>query len=107
MSVKRREGADALFKVIFKGTGLAAIALLGAIFFMLVYNSVAFFLKINPIDFFTGSQWNPGNANGTYSIFTLPVRAWLLLAPCSLLCRWEYLRRLIFLNLPHRNYKRF
>jgi phosphate transport system permease protein len=71
MSVKRREGTDALLKVIFKGTGLATIALLGAIFFMLVYNSIAFFLKINPIDFFTGSQWNPGNANGTYSIFPL------------------------------------
>lgn len=35
---------------------------------MLCYNSIAFFRDIKPIDFFTGSQWNPGDA---YSIIPL------------------------------------
>jgi len=71
MSVKKRERTDQVLKVVFKVTGLATLGLLGAIFFMLIYNSIAFFIHTNPIDFFTGSQWNPGSANGTYSIFPL------------------------------------
>ncbi|WP_159466778.1 phosphate ABC transporter permease subunit PstC [Dyadobacter sp. 3J3] len=71
MSVRRRERTDRILKIIFKATGLATIALLGAIFFMLFYNSIAFFTHISPIDFFTGSQWNPESVNGTYSIFPL------------------------------------
>jgi phosphate transport system permease protein len=71
MSTKRRERTDQVFKVIFKSAGLTTIALLGAIFAMLVYNSVAFFAHISPIDFFTGSQWNPASVHGSYSIFPL------------------------------------
>lgn len=71
MNAKKREYTDGLFKLIFKATGLITIALLGGIFAMLVYNSVAFFIKVSPIDFFTGSQWNPGSVGGNYSIIPL------------------------------------
>lgn len=59
MKVNRRETIDTVFKYIFKGAGIIAIALLGGIFLMLVYNSFSFFAHINPVDFFTGSQWDP------------------------------------------------
>lgn len=71
MSIKKREYTDRLFKVVFKATGLITIGLLGGIFIMLFYNSVAFFTDIDPIDFFTGSQWDPGNGEGKYSIIPL------------------------------------
>jgi phosphate transport system permease protein len=71
MSIKRRENTDWILKQVFKGTGLVTIALLGGIFIMLFYNSIAFFTNINPIDFFTGSQWNPESVNGKYSIIPL------------------------------------
>jgi phosphate transport system permease protein len=55
------------------------IALLGGIFFMLVYNSVSFFLHIKPLDFFTGFQWNPGNTpKGNYGILPLIVSTMLV-----------------------------
>jgi phosphate transport system permease protein len=59
MRTKRREQLDYLFRIIFKSTGLITIALLAGIFFMLFSNSILFFIKISPIDFFTGSQWDP------------------------------------------------
>ncbi len=71
MSIKSRERTDRLFKKIFKATGLAAIGLLAGIFLMLFYNSIAFFIHENPIDFFTGSQWNPESIKGGYSIAPL------------------------------------
>jgi phosphate transport system permease protein len=70
MKTQQRESVDKLFKLIFKGTGLITIALLGGIFFMLFYNSISFFLKISPLDFFTGSQWDPETK---YSIIPLLV----------------------------------
>ncbi len=70
MKTQQRERVDKLFKLIFKGTGLITIALLGGIFFMLFYNSVSFFLQISPLDFFTGSQWAPETK---YSIIPLLV----------------------------------
>lgn len=70
MNTKRREQIDSLFKLIFKGTGLLTIALLGGIFFMLFFNSILFFLKVSPLDFFTGSQWDPETK---YSIIPLLV----------------------------------
>ncbi|MCF8321905.1 MAG: phosphate ABC transporter permease subunit PstC [Flavobacterium sp.] len=70
MKTQQRESLDKLFKLIFKGTGLITIALLGGIFFMLFYNSISFFLKISPLDFFTGSQWDPETK---YSIIPLLV----------------------------------
>jgi phosphate transport system permease protein len=78
MTIKRREQIDWLLKQVFKSTGLISIALLGGIFFMLLYNSVAFFLKINPIDFLTGSQWNPESTNGKYGIAPLLVSTGLV-----------------------------
>jgi phosphate transport system permease protein len=59
MTTLQRERINSLFKGIFKFTGLVSILLLGGIFFMLCYNSISFFFKISPIDFFTGSQWDP------------------------------------------------
>jgi phosphate transport system permease protein len=70
MSIRFRENTDRFFSKLFHFTGLLTIALLGGIFFMLVYNSVSFFLNTEPIDFFTGFQWNPGN-KGSYGILPL------------------------------------
>lgn len=70
MKTKQRENVDKVFKLVFKGTGLITIVLLGGIFFMLFYNSISFFLKISPLDFFTGSQWDPETK---YSIIPLLV----------------------------------
>lgn len=70
MNTNKREITDWVFKQIFKGTGFITIALLGGIFFMLLYNSFSFFANISPLDFFTGSQWNPDTQ---YSILPLIV----------------------------------
>jgi phosphate transport system permease protein len=70
MSIRFRENTDKFFSRLFSFTGLLTIALLGGIFFMLVYNSVSFFLNSEPLDFFTGFQWNPGN-KGNYGILPL------------------------------------
>lgn len=75
MNTQKRELIDSLFKVIFKGTGLITIALLGGIFFMLFSNSILFFLKVSPIDFFTGSQWDPETK---YSIIPLLISTTLV-----------------------------
>lgn len=71
MGIKKRENTDWLLKQIFKATGLITIGLLGGIFIMLFYNSIAFFFNENPLDFFTGSQWSPESAKSTYSIIPL------------------------------------
>ena len=78
MSIKRRERTDWLLKKIFRSTGLVTIALLAGIFLMLLYNSIAFFIDIKPIDFFTGSQWDPGSVGGNYSIAPLLVSTGLV-----------------------------
>lgn len=44
---------------------------------MLVYNSVSFFLEVKPLDFFTGSQWNPGH-QGSYGVLPLIVSTLLV-----------------------------
>ncbi len=80
MSIKKRESTDWFFKQAFKATGLLTICLLGGIFLMLLYNSVAFAINIKPVDFFTGFQWNPGSANGKYSILPLLVSTGLVAA---------------------------
>jgi len=59
MDTKKREQIDSLFKIIFKSTGLITIGLLAGIFLMLLMNTIFFFFKVAPIDFFTGSQWDP------------------------------------------------
>ena len=52
MSIKKWENRDWLFKQLFKGTGLLTIVLLGGIFIMLLYNSIAFFINIKPLYFY-------------------------------------------------------
>lgn len=71
MSIRRRENIDWFFKEVFKATGLITILLLGGIFLMLFYNSIAFFFDIKPADFFTGSQWNPSHSKSQYGILPL------------------------------------
>ena len=78
MTSTQRESTDWLFKQVFKATGFITIALLGGIFLMLLYNSIAFFLEVKPMDFFTGSQWNPENTKGKYGIAPLLVSTGLV-----------------------------
>lgn len=61
MHSRKRQRIDWVAKQLFRGAGVATILLLGGIFFMLVYNSVTFFWHSNPLDFFTGIQWNPSS----------------------------------------------
>lgn len=75
MSIPHREHTDWILKQVFKGAGLLTIGLLGGIFIMLLYNSIAFFLDVNPVDFFTGSQWDP---NSKYGIAPLLVSTGLV-----------------------------
>lgn len=70
MKKNKRDTKDWFFKQAFQIAGLATIALLGGIFFMLLYNSISFFARISPLDFFTGMQWDPEN---NYSILPLLV----------------------------------
>jgi phosphate transport system permease protein len=79
MKVDFREKTDRIFARLFKITGMLTIALLAGIFAMLVYNSAAFFLQVKPVDFFTGSQWNPGNEkNQVFGIVPLVVSSFLV-----------------------------
>jgi len=75
MTSNKREKIDWFFKQVFKGAGFTTIALLGGIFFMLLYNTFSFFTKISPIDFFTGIQWDPDTK---YSVFPLIVSTFLV-----------------------------
>lgn len=59
MKYKTRLFLDILFKIVFKGTGLLVLVLLGGILAMLVYNSFSFFLDVKPLDFITGMEWSP------------------------------------------------
>ncbi|UOE41039.1 phosphate ABC transporter permease subunit PstC [Chryseobacterium suipulveris] len=54
-----RERKDTAFKWLFKITGLLVIAVLGGIFGMLMWNTGAFLLDFSPLDFISGTQWNP------------------------------------------------
>jgi len=78
MSTTKRERKDIIFKWIFKSAGLLTMFLLFGIFAMLIYNSISFFLQNSPIDFFTGSQWNPSHAKGQYGILPLLVSTGLV-----------------------------
>ncbi|AZI23043.1 phosphate ABC transporter permease subunit PstC [Chryseobacterium taklimakanense] len=75
-AVTSREKKDIIFKWLFRITGLLVIAVLGGIFLMLVYNSVAFFTRQSPLDFISGSQWNP--SYGEYGILPLIVSTTLV-----------------------------
>ena len=78
MTLKTRENIDWLFKLVFRGAGLLTIGLLAGIFVMLLYNSFAFFSAIKPLDFFTGSQWDPDSEESKYSIAPLLVSTGLV-----------------------------
>ncbi len=91
--IKKRERIDSLFKFIFKTAGISVIALLGGIFFMLFYNGISFLLDVRPLDFFTGSQWDPGNVTSKYSIIPLlfstalvAAGSMLIAVPLGILC---------------------
>ena len=71
MQYKNRILLDRIAKIVFKSTGYLVLLLLGGIFFMLMYNAVAFFLKVSPLDFVTGSEWNPTAAKPEYGILPL------------------------------------
>lgn len=58
-STINRERKDKTFKWIFRITGMLVIAVLAGIFIMLMYNTIAFFGKFSPLEFISGSQWNP------------------------------------------------
>jgi phosphate transport system permease protein len=75
MSTPGRERTDRFFRVVFRATGLLVIGLLGGIFVMLAFNSIAFFRNISPVDFFTGSQWDP---EVKYSIIPLLISTGLV-----------------------------
>lgn len=71
MQYKKRLIIDHVAKVIFKSTGLLVLSLLGGIFFMLLYNSLSFFLKVAPMDFITGSEWKPTAKTPVYGLLPL------------------------------------
>lgn len=72
MEFRLRDKTDKIFRKIFKTAGLLVICILTGIFLMLIYNSIAFFLHIKPVDFLTDTQWNPDNDNNAdYGIFPL------------------------------------
>ncbi|MGJ1385669.1 phosphate ABC transporter permease subunit PstC [Sphingobacterium spiritivorum] len=73
MKFKKRLLIDHLFKIIFKSTGFLVLALLGGIFFMLIYNAFAFFADVKPLDFITGMEWNPTAHDPAYGILPLIV----------------------------------
>jgi phosphate transport system permease protein len=77
-TIKNREQTDWWFKQLFRATGLLTIGLLGGIFMMLLLNSIAFFIHVNPVDFFTGSQWDPESAESKYGIAPLLVSTGLV-----------------------------
>jgi len=78
MKLIRRERTDYTAKLLVKTTGLVVIAILGGIFFMLLWNTIAFFLKVKPLDFITGTQWNPSGSHASYGILPLLVSTCLV-----------------------------
>ncbi|MCG2792381.1 MAG: phosphate ABC transporter permease subunit PstC [Weeksellaceae bacterium] len=71
MQYKKRIVIDKVAKILFKSTGLLVLALLGGIFFMLLYNSLSFFFKVSPLDFITGMEWNPTAPTPVYGLLPL------------------------------------
>ena len=73
MKLAARERIDRILKVIFRITGFMVIAILGGIFLMLLWNIIAFFLHVKPLDFITGTQWNPSGEIASYGMLPLLV----------------------------------
>ncbi|MCL4641258.1 MULTISPECIES: phosphate ABC transporter permease subunit PstC [Olivibacter] len=78
MQLSAKEKIDLLAKWLFRATGMLIIAILGGIFFMLLWNTVAFLIEVKPLDFITGTQWNPGGTPATYGILPLLVSTCLV-----------------------------
>lgn len=78
MQLAQRERIDHIARLLFRTTGLVVIAILAGIFFMLLWNTIAFFLKIKPLDFITGTQWNPSGRQASYGILPLLVSTCLV-----------------------------
>ncbi|MFD1256628.1 phosphate ABC transporter permease subunit PstC [Mucilaginibacter terrae] len=73
MKLIKREKTDRFAKLVFRMTGFMVIAILAGIFLMLLWNTMAFFLKVQPWDFITGTQWSPSGNPATYGILPLLV----------------------------------
>ncbi|WP_295714602.1 phosphate ABC transporter permease subunit PstC [Mucilaginibacter sp.] len=73
MQLATREKIDNAAKLLFRMTGLMVIAILAGILLMLLWNTAAFFLKVKPFDFITGTQWNPSGSPAIYGMLPLLV----------------------------------
>jgi phosphate transport system permease protein len=74
MKLSTRLTIDKIVKQVFRTAGLLTIAVLGGIFLMLMWNTVAFFFHVAPIDFITKTQWAPANdSKAQYGILPLLV----------------------------------
>ena len=78
MKLSAREKIDHISKLVFRTTGLLVILILGGIFFMLLWNTFAFFIKVRSLDFITGTQWNPSGVTASYGILPLLVSTCLV-----------------------------
>ena len=78
MQYKKRIFIDSLAKVVFKSTGFLVLGLLAGIFGMLVYNAMAFFTEVRPLDFITGMEWNPTANSPNYGILPLIISTTLV-----------------------------
>jgi phosphate transport system permease protein len=71
---ERRQKADKVFKVLVLCMGLLSLVVLAGIMSMLLWNCVAFFIQINPLDFFLQTEWSPSNrSKGEYGLLPLLV----------------------------------
>jgi phosphate transport system permease protein len=86
---RQRLAVDRLTGVLFRVAGVSTIALLAGIFAMLAYNSAAFLAQASPVDFFTGSQWDPDARFGIVPLVTstalVSAGAMLLAVPVGIL----------------------
>lgn len=78
MNLAAREYVDKTVKQLIRITGLIVILILTGIFLMLLYNTFAFFRHIKPLDFITGTQWNPSGKIARYGILPLLVSTCLV-----------------------------
>jgi phosphate transport system permease protein len=78
MKIAVRERIDGTVRSVIKTTGLLVISILGGIFLMLLWNTVSFFLHVKPMDFITGTQWNPTGKHASYGILPLLVSTCLV-----------------------------
>lgn len=78
MQLSVKEKIDLTAKWLFRATGILIIAILGGIFFMLLWNTVAFLIQVKPLDFITGTQWNPAGSPAAYGILPLLVSTCLV-----------------------------